>query len=315
MAAGKIPHPVPYQGSKRNLASTIASHIPKKVAIFFEPFAGSAAMTLYAAHHGFANRFVIGDALEPIVDLWRAIVESPDDTAKRYRDVWSGQQDSNTGYFNIVRDRFNSDRDPVDLLYIVCRCVKNAVRFNGRGGFSQSPDKRRLGMHPDKMAIAIRGASHLLKGKTEFRVGDWLETLADATVNDLIYMDPPYQGTSVGRDKRYHSQITVETLIDGLSQLNERGLMYALSYDGMTGGRAYGEPLPADLQLKHIHLHAGRSSQATLLGQDVDTVESLYLSEAIEVGVFSSILERNSSSPRKRIGASFSLSPRLRCDQ
>lgn len=291
MASGKLPHPIPYQGSKRNLAPAIASHMPGHVRTFYEPFAGSAAMTLYVAHHRLADRFVIGDILEPIIDLWRAIIEHPDETADRYREVWSGQQEGDTGYFNRVRDRFNQDGNPVDLLYLICRCVKNAVRFNGKGGFSQSHDKRRLGMQPDNMTLAIRGASHLLKGKTECRVGDWLDTVADATVADLIYMDPPYQGTSVGRDKRYHSQVTVETVVEGLRGLNHRGLMYALSYDGMTGGKTYGAPLPADLRLKHIHLHAGRSSQATLLGQDADTVESLYLSEAIQVGGFSAISE------------------------
>lgn len=284
VSTGKIPHPIPYQGSKRNLAPSIASFIPEKVGTFYEPFAGSAAMTLYVAHHDMANRFVIGDTLEPIIDLWRAIVERPDETASRYRNVWLGQGDGDTGYFNQIRERFNTCRDPVDLLYIICRCVKNAVRFNGKGGFSQSHDKRRLGMSPEKMATAIEGASHLLKGKTDYRVGDWLDTVADAAVGDLIYMDPPYQGTSIGRDKRYHSQITVDTLIAGLRQLNAKGLMYALSYDGATGDKTYGEPLPVDLMLKHIHLHAGRSSQATLLGQDADTVESLYLSEAVQIG-------------------------------
>lgn len=287
MANRTIPHPIPYQGSKRNLASAIASHIPKKCDTFYEPFAGSAAMTLYAAHHKIANRFIIGDTLEPIIDLWRAIIDYPDKTSKLYRTVWEGQSEAGLDYFNAVRERFNSSRDPVDLLYIICRCVKNAVRFNGKGGFSQSHDKRRLGMRPEKMTDAIFGASSLLKGKIEYRVGDWLETLVDATENDLIYMDPPYQGTSVGRDKRYHSQITVDRLIDGLRNLNQRRLKYALSYDGMTGGKVYGAPLPAELNLKHLHLHAGRSSQATLLGQDADTIEALYLSETISISTHS----------------------------
>lgn len=62
-----IPHPIPYQGSKRKLASAIDRHLPESIATFYEPFAGSAAMTIHAAHNRRASRFVIGDSLEPMV--------------------------------------------------------------------------------------------------------------------------------------------------------------------------------------------------------------------------------------------------------
>lgn len=207
----------------------------------------------------------------------------PDETvlAKQYRAIWEGQKDGDHGYFNGVRARYNADRDPVDLLYLICRCVKNAVRFNKTGNFTQSHDKRRLGMLPDKMQSAIEGVSHMLKGKVEFRVGDWLDTTADARPIDFIYMDPPYLGTSVGPDKRYHQQMTQEPLIEGLAQLNSRSVPFALSYDGMTGGKEYGPPLPDHLGMTRLLLHAGVSSQATLSGRSEETVESLYMSAGL----------------------------------
>ncbi len=57
-------------------------------------------------------------------------------------------------------------------------------------------------MRPNKMRTAILGASELLKGRTETRAGNWLETLADAGPDDFSYMDPPYFGTSTVRDRR-----------------------------------------------------------------------------------------------------------------
>ncbi len=280
----KLPHPIPYQGSKRNLAPLIARYIPTGIETFYEPFAGSAAMTIYAAHHKIAKRFVIGDSLEPLIALWEEIVERPDSAAQRYRDVWEGQSSAGLDYFNQVRERYNSDRDPVDLLYCIARCVKNAVRFNNSGKFTQSVDKRRLGMRPEKMEAAIAGVSFLLKGRTEFRVGDWLDTVSDASPKDFVYMDPPYQGTSVGRDKRYHRQMTSDTLCEGLQLLNERRIRFALSYDGRTGDKEYGPPLPEALGLARLHLHAGRSSQATLQGKSAETIESLYLSPGLAEG-------------------------------
>lgn len=278
----RLPHPIPYQGSKRKLAPMIRTVLPQDIETFYEPFAGSAAMTLYAAHHGLARRFVIGDSLEPIIELWRSIIETPEKTASRYREVWEGQKENDPDYFNSVRERYNNEHDPVDLLYLICRCVKNAVRFNGEGRFTQSVDKRRLGMRPEKMADAITGASYLLKGKTELRTGDWLVTTTDARPQDFVYMDPPYLGTTVGPDKRYHQQLELDALISGLASLNQRGIRFALSYDGMTGDKEYGPPLPEDLGMTRLLLHAGRSSQATLQGRDHETIESLYLSGNLE---------------------------------
>jgi DNA adenine methylase len=48
-----------------------------------------------------------------------------------------------------------------------------------------------------------------------------------------------------------------------------------------TGDRIHGRKLPERLRLHWIELHAGRSSQATLLGREEITVESLYLSPAL----------------------------------
>jgi DNA adenine methylase len=283
-SALRLPHPIPYQGSKRNLAPLIAPLIPARIETWFEPFAGSAAMTLWAAYHQRAKRYVIGDSLESIVELWRAIIEKPDQTANRYEKVWTGQKIGDHRYFNLVRERYNAERDPVDLLYLICRCVKNAVRFGKAQNFTQSADKRRLGMQPDKMRRAVFGASQLLKGKTELRYGDWLDTTRDACAADFVYMDPPYLGTSIGRDKRYAEQMPQDRLIEGLKNLRERCLRFALSYDGMTGSKEYGPPLPIELGLTRLLLHAGKSSQSTLAGRSEETIESLYLTPDLAKG-------------------------------
>lgn len=274
----RLPHPIPYQGSKRNLAPMIGAHVPRAIDTWYEPFAGSAAMTIWAAANGVARRYVVGDLLAAIAGLWRAIVRDPDGAADRYEDVWAGQTPEDADYFNRVRDRYNSGGDPIDLLYLICRCVKNSVRFNGCREFTQSVDKRRLGMRPARMREAMRGASSLLKNRVEIVAGDWLYTLRDAGERDFVYMDPPYSGASIGRDKRYAEQMTRDRLTGGLRALRARNVRFALSYDGMTGNRDYGPPLPDDLGLARLLLRAGLSSQATLNGRREETVESLYFS-------------------------------------
>lgn len=273
--------PIPYQGSKRSLAPRICSLFPERVETLYEPFAGSAAITLYAATHDLADRFVIGDSYAPLVDLWDLIINDPGMLSDRYAAVWKAQFDAGSEHFNLVRAEFNESKDPVLLLYLVARCVKNAVRFNRHGNFTQSVDKRRTGMKPDRVTRTVHAVSRLLKDKTTLYRGNFHECCADAGPSDLIYMDPPYQGTTYGRDKRYAAGLDREALIDALHDFDVRNVPYVLSYDGQHGEKTYGEPLPASVMADHLSIHAGRSSQATLSGRDDATIESVYVSHSL----------------------------------
>jgi len=282
------PHPIPYQGSKRRLAAAILRHATPAERLV-EPFAGSAAITLAAAARGLAKEFLLADRLAPLAALWRAIVEQPAATARRYERLWRGQGGDPAAHFAAVRDRFNRSGDPVLLLYLLARCVKNAVRFNGDGAFNQAPDHRRRGMHPDRMRRHIARAAGLLAGRCEIRAADFAEVLAGAGPRDLVYLDPPYQGVSRGRDPRYVAGLDLPRLLDALEDMNRRQVRYLLSFDGCTGEVEYGPPLPGELRLHRVALAAGRSTQATLSGRVAHTVESLYLSPALQMACLSTL--------------------------
>lgn len=271
--------PIPYQGSKRALAPRICARFPNRVATLYEPFAGSAAITLFAATHDLAERFVIGDIYAPLMDLWALIIDHPQELAERYADIWHGQFATPT-HFNDRRAEFNANGDPVLLLYLVARCVKNAVRFNRQGHFTQSPDKRRTGMKPDRVMRAAHAVSRLLKGRTTLFHGDFRACVAGAGTADLVYMDPPYQGTTYGPDKRYAAGLERQRLVDALHDFDARAIPYILSYDGRMGDKTYGDPLPDTIAADHLALHAGRSSQATISGRQDETIESLYVARS-----------------------------------
>jgi DNA adenine methylase len=276
----QVPHPIPYQGSKRRLASTILGFLPAERKRLIEPFAGSAAVTLAAAARDAFAGYLLGDALGPLADIWGLVIGQPDRLADGYERLWRGQLADPRAAYDKARARFNATGDPVVLLYLLARCVKGSVRFNAQGEFNQSPDNRRLGMRPNVMRREIHGAHSLLSGRTESRAADFRDTLADASSDDVVYLDPPYQGISGGRDSRYLKGLPVEELLDGLHRLNRRGIPYVLSYDGRCGERTYGRELPANLRLLKVALHAGRSTQSTLSGRAEDTIESLYVSPA-----------------------------------
>lgn len=273
-----IPHPIPYQGSKRKLAPIILQYIPDNAGTLFEPFCGSAAVSLAVARASRARRIELNDSLDELAKLWRRIIDEPETVSDEYEQIWLGQSSDPRGYYDVIRDEFNRYRDPVKLLFLLARCVKNSVRFNASGDFNQSPDKRRAGTKPDRMRRNIMGAAYLLKGQTGVTSGDYMAALSDATERDVVYLDPPYQGTSGERDQRYHQQLDRSRFIDDLDRLLVRGVRVIISFDGRCGDRTYGPELPLSLGLKKIEVNAGRSSQATLNGEVADTVESLYIS-------------------------------------
>src|SRR5437016_310931 len=88
---GRIPHPIPYQGSKRNLASKILAYFPAEPKRLVEPFAGSAAISLASAYHGLAKSFWINDAHLPLISLWREILDDADGLCSRYERLWREQ--------------------------------------------------------------------------------------------------------------------------------------------------------------------------------------------------------------------------------
>jgi DNA adenine methylase len=283
-----IPHPIPYQGSKRRLATAILSYTAnRKERRLVEPFAGSAAVTLAAAKSGLFSSYVLADALDPLAELWEQILDKPSSLADRYSSLWHREQKNPIEAFYEIRTEFNTDKEPAKLLYLLARCVKNAVRFNPRGEFNQSPDKRRQGTHPDTMRTSLVKTHSLLSGKTTVRHADFMELISNAREGDMFYLDPPYQGTSEGRDSRYISGVPRELLMEGLTTLNKKGVPFVLSYDGYLGEKSYGSPLPPELA-QRVLLDVGRSSQSTLNGKKDSTVESLYLSPLIEIDEYRS---------------------------
>lgn len=277
-----VPHVIPYQGSKRLLAPALLPLLPRAERLF-EPFAGSAALALAALSAGHAQHVVLGDSYAPLVSLWQAIVDAPAELAGSYASLWHDQQADPAAHYLAVRSQFATAPTPAALLYLLARCVKNAPRWNTAGQFNQSADHRRRGTHPDRQRAQILAASRLLRGRCTLRCGDAAATTADATAADAVYLDPPWQGTTEGRDRRYHAGLARSTLIDLLTQLQARNVAFLLSYDGALHDEAgqvlqrYGAELPVALGCERRDVVAGRSAQATLSGQRAVTVESVYL--------------------------------------
>jgi DNA adenine methylase len=276
-----IPQPFQYQGSKRALASLILQYLPSNIQRLVEPFSGSAAISIAAAASRRTKEFWLNDFNKPLAELLTLMINNPKELGKFYEELWRADHADALEHYYQVRESFNRSRDARLLLYLLARCVKGAVRYNGEGLFNQSPDKRRLGTRPETMKQNIATISALLRGKTIVTSQSYEDVLANVRGDDVVYMDPPYQGVCGERDSRYFAGIDFDDFVAELETLNHKYIRYLVSYDGRLGNRSYGKRLPERLNLTLVEIEAGRSSQATLLGRSEITVESLYLSPAL----------------------------------
>ncbi|MCD8335032.1 MAG: DNA adenine methylase [Clostridiales bacterium] len=282
---GTVPHLVQYQGSKRKLAPQILQYMPSHIVRLVEPFAGMAAISIAVAKEGRADTYYVNDLNEPLVNMLQEAINHPEKLLNDYATVWNEQfeyGDDHAAHFYVVRDRFNAgEKTPSNILYLIARCVKGAVRYGNDGKFNQSPDKRRHGTTPKNLERNVYAISKLLKGKTTFSALDYRDVFKTLKMGDLVYLDPPYQGVTNVRDNRYLSGVPFDEFAEALEVLNEKGIDYIVSYDGECGGKAYGEELPQSLDCKKIMLNAGLSSQAILLGRKSTTYEALYISRTL----------------------------------
>lgn len=305
----KTPHLVQYQGSKRNIAPDILHYFPYRFNRLIEPFCGTAAVSILTAIENRTNSFILNDINRALINMLQFAINEPDTLAYQYQEIWNGQfQDdtNNVDYFNIMREKFNLNPEPALMLFMLARVVKGAVRYNNSGQMNQSCDKRRKGTKPSIVTANAIEISKLLKNKTEFFSLDYKEVLKMAVPGDLVYMDPPYQGTSNTRDDRYFQGVNFDDFVNSLEELNRRNIDFIVSYDGKTGDKKHGKDLPIELELTHLFIDAGTSSQSTLLGKNEKTYESLYLSRNIaEKNVFTNnvteINLRNGEKPHERV--------------
>lgn len=287
---GKIPHIVQYQGSKRKLAPQILQYMPMKFNKLIEPFSGMAAVTIATAYEKRAERYHLNDLNLPLINLLEEAIENPQQLIEAYTAVWNEQfayGDKHVQHFYEVRERFNNGADtPENMLYLLARCVKGAVRYGKCGKFNQSPDRRRHGTNPQTLEHNVYSISSLLKGRTDYSALDYREVFELAKPGDLLYIDPPYQGVTNVRDNRYLSGVPFKEFAESLEVLNRRSIDYLISYDGECGEKSYGEDLPQSLECKKVMLNAGLSSQSLLLGRKSTTYEALYISKSL-IPVFS----------------------------
>ena len=269
MSSGRyIPPLIKWTGSKRSQACTIAGYIPDHRR-YFEPFVGGGALLYIAGKPG----SVAGDVYAPLIALWRNVRDDHEAIVADYERQWIRLQDDFPRYYYIVRDRFNRSPNPYDLNFLSRTCVNGIIRFNREGKFNNSLHLSRRGMIPERFGRVVKMWRSAIAG-IDFVCQDYEETLSAAKDGDFVYFDPPYAGSR----KRYIQNLGLERFFRQLAMLNQRGVKWALSFDGRRGGNDLTYPVPNGLYRRKALIPSGQSAVHRVLNGPIERVdESLYL--------------------------------------
>jgi len=259
---------IKWSGSKRSQSATILKNIPRYKR-YYEPFVGGGSVAFALS----PDDGVCGDICEPLINLWRAIQNDYEGLYEQYKMRWERLQNENYLVFYEIRDSFNENHDSSDLLFLSRTCVNGLIRFNKNGEFNNSLHHTRKGIDPARLRSILAIWSERLQG-IEFRSGDYWETTQDVEADDFVYLDPPYFNTK----GRYYGTIDYERFLEYIDWLNQRGVKYALSFDGKRGDTDYSVEIPKGLYRRHLMLSSGNSSFKKVMDKKSETVlESLYL--------------------------------------
>lgn len=161
----------------------------------------------------------------------------------------------------------------MDLNFLMRTCVNGIVRFNSKGEFNNSFHLSRKGMNPERFSSVVMNWNERIQ-YVRFVCQDYERTISEAGKEDFIYFDPPYVGTK----QRYIENLDIKRLFANLHKLNERGVKWAMSFDGRRGKKDLTQKVPKELYKRKFSLHSGNSSVEKVLNGQIERVEeSLYL--------------------------------------
>ena len=275
---------IKWTGSKRTQASSIIQHFPKQIDTYYEPFCGGASVlrTLLELQKGLfcpikVNNFVCSDINSDLINLWNYIKIKPKEVSKHYTKLWNELNTTNKSldekkdYFNMVRDRYNKEHNPLDFMFIMRTVTNGMPRYNGNEEFNNTFHITRDGIIPETLTKIINDWSYTLhKYNVQFICCDYAEI--NPTGKDFLYLDPPYANTK----GIYYGGVDLDKFWNYLRAIN---CNYALSFDGISGTEDNTYSVPKDIYNEHIYIKSGNSNFKRILGKSNDFIvyESLYV--------------------------------------
>lgn len=270
---------IKWTGSKRTQADKIIKYFPKQINTYYEPFCGGASVLFGLLHSDISvNNYICSDINSDLINLWNVLINNPKSVINHYRKLWKelnkdSDIDRKREYFESIRDRYNKEHNPLDFMFIMRTTTNGMPRYNKDGEFNNSFHLTRCGIKPNEFEKIINYWSGILKNKkVKFINCSYTDILPAPTLNDFVYLDPPYVNTK----GMYYGTIDYDEFFNYLRNLT---CSYAFSFDGIAGKENNTFDVPKDVYTNHEYLYNGNSSFRRTIGKsnNVDVLESLYI--------------------------------------
>ena len=220
--------PIKSQGIKTKLVKWISSNIEDiQFDRWVEPFMGTGVVAFNVRPH----KALLCDSNPHLISFYKAL-QSKKITSGLVKKYLSKEGEnllkSDGQYYYEVRNRFNSEGNPLDFLFLSRSCFNGMMRFNKKGGFNVPFCKK-----PNRFAQAlitkitnqVENISQIIDiGDYEFKNQDFKETLKELNSNDLVYSDPPYIGRHVDYFDSWSEEEEI-TLNEGLNSSNAKFIL------------------------------------------------------------------------------------------
>lgn len=193
-----IPQLLKWVGNKHRFAKEIVSYMPDQINTYYEPFLGSGsvlATLCYSNNHSNSPRFqsaVGSDALPFLMGIFNYVKNDPRSLSNHYRECIENYNENRTENYLAIRDRFNTNFDPLDFAVLSRTCYSGIIRFRKSDGFMSTPIGPHNPISPEKFEERIDIWHNLFQNNVDFYNQDFRVTMDMAQEGDLIYCDPPY---------------------------------------------------------------------------------------------------------------------------
>jgi DNA adenine methylase (dam) len=260
----KIPQLLKWIGSKNKYAEQIISLMPNDINNYIEPFLGSGSILANLANKNINsnnkifNRAIGADILTPLIGIFNEVKNNPTNVSDYYESAINEFNNDRENTYLKIRERFNTNRNPLDFMVLTRTCYSGVIRFRKSDGYMSTPIGPHNPIPPEKFKQRVGIWNNLLKDITIIE-SDFRNTIDMATNGDLIYCDPPYthsQGILYGAQ-----DFNIEELWNSLRIAKGRGARIMLSINGTKKSKKenIGIEIPYDIFERYIYIDCGIS--------------------------------------------------------
>lgn len=251
---------VKWAGGKRALVPEIAKALPETFGTYWEPFLGGGAA--FFALDSRITKAELSDANVELIITYQMVKTKCDELIAALREHATQHSRS---HYRRVRDKQHGEQDPVLLasrfIYLNKTCFNGLYRVNKAGRFNVP-----IGRHKNP---AISGAENLaaaaeVLSKARLRVLSF-EKIAPQP-DDVIYCDPPYDGTFTGYTGTGFSDDDQTALRDCCKKWREAGAHVIIS----NSDTEFVHDLYKDFTVRKVHSVRSINSDANGRGRTAE---------------------------------------------